>query len=328
MANQIHPRLVEIADAEAEAARVAALEAPIEQPSEPQPEAPSEPLATPAAESTEPAQPEPEDFWRISKTDAYSDLLRLRDENPEARNLINTIAGRQAKLEHQKRIHELEEAVAERDARLMRLNVQSMDEEALKERLFRDPEFRRQYDAGVPNVAALQERNAFTRAVDQAFAAVAPVLPAERLGQYENAMKSGWFDHHRDPQGRPVGQPLSAQESFALFQQSLFTEAQQVGAQRQAAALQAQQARTAAIAPAAVAPIAAQEAVPQPKSAPEPNLRLAQASPDMTSHSASPSSSIGIMPMAEYRQLSPPEKMRLFPEGLRDALRSGKVYAG
>lgn len=249
----------------------------------------------------------------------YQELTRLEQEDEAVRNAIRTRVGRVAAREYKPKIAELEHERNQLRSELQRLKNESIDVEELKVKLL-DPEFRRQYDAANaqntgpdPRTVAWFEAS-FTEAVEEA----EKHLPPEILGRYTTALTQQWYDYERDAQGRP-GRALTPEESMRRFQFDLNRAS-------------IQYVKQAATVPPPPPPPPPKAEAPQPVSTiPEPapaqakvNPALAQSSPDLTPNSVQRAA--GTMSLSDYNSKTPPEKIRLFPEGLQAAIDSGKVF--
>ena len=324
----LDPRLQEIAEREErekqeQAATAEALAAPVE---ELTPDSTPE-VAIPAEEHNQEQvieqQVPVDNRLFLDPTQAYRELVRLEQESEAVRNAIKTRTGRYAAKEYKPKLAELEHERNQLKQEIAQLKAQSLDEDELKERLLRDPEFRRQYDSinqpsgPDPRLQAVLESQ-FTEAVEEA----EQYLPPEVLGRYVTALtQQGWYDYERNAQGQPT-RALTPDEGMRRFQADLNRAS--INAIKQAQAPRPPMPNTPPPPPQASAPAPVAQ-VAEPAPAPiQPNLALASSSPDLTPNSVTRAA--GAMTLGEYNDLSEPTKMKLFPEGLGAALESGKVY--
>lgn len=325
LAVTLDPRLAEIAEREVREKQEQ--EAVAQAPVSPEESVPDATLETPdtaveqnAEQVSEPVPAPIDNRLYIDPARSYQELTRLEQESEEVRNAIRTRVGRQAAKEYKPKLAELEHERNQLRAEIAQMKAQALDEDELKEKLFRDPAFRQQYDAQQrpqgPDPRVIAQLDArFNEAVEGA----EQHLPPEIVGRYVQAMTQGqWYDYERNAQGQPL-RPLSPEEGMRRFEADL-----------NRAAInhikQAQMAPPAAVAPpqqAAPKPVA-QNTEPAPAPVVKPNLALAGSSPDLTQNNVQRSA--GSMSLADYSAMNPPEKMRLFPEGLQAAIDSGKIY--
>ena len=311
MDSQMHPLLREIEEQEASA--------PEAVPSPETPDGPVAPEAEVAAPAEESNQPEPEDFIKISRKAIYADLARLSEEDKEFQNNLNSLVGRKARREYKPKIDEMEAELAQFRAQAALAARQVTDPEALKERLLRDPEFRRQYDAPIPDPDALRLQASLERSVDAIFDGVADVLPEDIQSKYREAITSGHYDIQRDVNEQPVlvnGQPLLLTPTEAL--------AQVANAVNRYARWHVGQRAAAAPAPAPAQAVSASVAVAE---RPVANPALAAVTPDL-SPAGGGAGGQRRMSVAEYERLTPPQQIALYPraEELERALSSGELY--
>ena len=323
MALAIHPLLAKEAEEKAAAQQE---EAPV---AEVAPEVPAEPVPDPTSEVSAPEESAPETVAeevvqerRVTLDPAryYQEIARLEQEDPEFRNAIRTRLGRKAAQEYRPKMADLEARLAEREAELQRLRAGSLGEEEIKERLLNDPEFRRTYGVEPPNPQAIRERAALEVQRDSILESAEQYLSKDEIAPYVQAAMRGVFDHEFDANGRPV-RPLSPNESMLRFS---------------AALNQAIQAKVAT-------PRATPTPPPPPKEVPPPvaevvaapapvveqptaNIALAQSTPDLTANNSTRQA--GVMQLAEYQRMNPPDQIRMFPEGLAAAMASGKIVRG
>lgn len=326
----LDPRLQEIAEREEREKQelATAAEAPVAPVDELTPDSTPE-TATPEEQNqeqvTETPDPAPVDnrLYIDPARGFYQELTRLEQEHADMRNAIKTRVGRQAAREYKPKIADIEVQLNELRAENARLKTQGLDEDEIKEKLLRDPQFRQQYDASTaqnqgpdPRITATLEAR-FTDAIEEA---EQQNLPPEVIGRYVQAMQGQWYDYERNAQGQPL-RPYSPEEGIRKFERDLANAT--INHFKQKATVPP---------PPPPAPVASAPApvvsVPEPAPAPvsKPNQALAQSSPDLTPNSVSRGA--GSMSLTDYNIMTPPEKMRLFPEGLQAALDSGKVYAG
>lgn len=313
--DQTNPLLREFEEQEARAA-----EATPETVVPTEPVVPDAPAGLPAEE---PSQSEPEPFYKINKASTYADLNRLAEEDPEFRNNLNSLIGRKARREYKPRIDELEAQLAQFNAQATIAARSVTDPEAVKERLLRDPEFRRQYDAPIPDPEFLRVKSALERSLDDVFDAVADVVPDEVVTTYREAIIGGHYDIKRDTNEQPVlgqdGQPILLSPYEALAQVTNAVNRQARYFMTQAAVKTAPaSAPVASAAPAAVAdrPVA--------------NPALAAVRPDISTPSGGAGAGVQRMSTTEYNNLTPPQQIALYRTGadLERALASGELYEG
>lgn len=319
MALAIHPSLLAAAQAEAETQEEetpVVVETP-EVPVETVPEPASEPVAEEESVPKTVAEEAPDHKVYLDSTQFYREIERLERENPEFRNAIRTKLGRQAKREYQPKVADLEARLAEREAELQRLRAGQMSEDEIKERLLKDPEFRRSYGAEPQNPQAIRERAELEIQFEQIVEQAEQHLTPAEIAPYKQAVANGVFDFEFDANGRPIRQ-LTPSQSMLRFQSALNTAVQNKLATQRAAP------------PPLPAPVAAPPkaevvgvSTPVEEDKPKANAALAQSTPDLTANSTTRVG--GVMTLAEARNLPPPELVRLFPTGIEDAVRSGKI---
>lgn len=319
MALATHPRLLETAQAEAETQEEktpVVVETP-EVPVETVPEPASEPVAEEESVPKTVAEEAPDHKVYLDSTQFYREIERLERENPDFRNAIRTKLGRQAKREYQPKVADLEARLAEREAELQRLREGQMSEDEIKERLLNDPEFRRSYGAEPQNPQAIRERAELQIQFEQIVEQAEQHLTPAEIAPYKQAVANRVFDFEFDANGRPIRQ-LTPSQSMLRFQSALNTAVQNKLATQRAAPPPPP-------APVAAPPKAEVVEVPTPveEDKPKANAALAQSTPDLTANSTTRVG--GVMTLAEARNLPPPELVRLFPTGIEDAVRSGKI---
>lgn len=280
--------------------------------------------ATPEAPGEELPALAPDVRKYLDPTRYYQELTRLEREDPEFRNALLTRVGRHAAKEWKPKLANLEAEVLELREKLRQEQLKSLEPDEVKERLYQDPEFRKQFD-GQPNVnpALIRQRAAFEQRVNTAVEYAEQYLPSDQVAMRVQALSRGAYDAVRDQAGN-VLRVLAPEESLSWFERDLNAAA--------IAYVQQATARAAMPAPAAPAPVpqpAPVAVAPEqpPAEAPAPvksNPALAKASPDL-SQNTSGRSAAGIS-LSEYRLMSTPDKMRLYPQGLEAALQSGAVY--
>lgn len=303
--------------------QLAATQEPV-QPTEPVAELPQEPevalVEQPEEQVQEQPAPAPDSRVFLDPARAYQELKRLEQENEQVRQALKTRIGREGAREWKPRLAEVEHERDQLRQEIARLKAGSLDEDELKERIYKDPEFRRQWEASQQPQAGPDPRQAaqveaiFNEALEEA----EQNLPPEIIGRYVQALQGTWYDAERDAQGRPV-RALNPIEGIRKFQIDLSRAALNYAKQSAAPPPPA--------APVIPPPTAApkQEAPPAPvATAPVPNAALAASSPDLTPNSVNRAP--GTMSITEYYQLNDPVKIKLFPEGLQAAIDSGKVY--
>lgn len=297
----MHPRLAELERLEAEAATEPT---PDETPVSEVVVADVEPTpveVTPVVEARE----EEDHFLKIDKRQPYQSLRQLAEQEKAVKDAIETMVGRKSKAKY---APELEALKAERDALLAekkRLEFQKLTDAEVSQRFGADPQFAKEYTEAVHakpvDVEAIRQANEiramFHQDIERAESAgVAP----ERVAQIENWLASGAFDKHQ-------GQVLTPIQSYRWFRDVIDQDIRMFQGSIQPAARTPETA-VAAQAPVAVAPAPAVEE----KRAPTPNLRLQEASPDL---SASSHASGGIQRMSreEWRRMTPPERHMRWP---------------
>lgn len=210
-------------------------------------------------------------YFRVSKSNPWADVARLAGQDPEFSRAVQRFGGHRERRELERLRAELDTERAERRKSI----IESMDDEAINERLRSDPNFARAYherDAAPPAASrdALEFRAVVEDALDAALVAGVPKAEVEKL---QEAIASGVFD--RDAEGNPV----SAPRGLALIQATVDAMAQKARQPRQAAPARP------APAPTAATP----EPTPQPAARSNPSL--ASARPD-TSPAGSPASGV------------------------------------
>ncbi len=322
MARDIHPLLRPKEEADTpdeEAAPVEELEAPVAE-SEEAPESVEVP-----AEEEAPAEEEPDYLLKLDKRNFYQELSRLEQEDAEVRNILNTLVGRKASREYKPQLERLRMEMEELRATNRDLTLKSMTPQEIEEKFRTDADFAKEYAEAVHSQPAprassdleLQIRNEVEDVLDRAYGN----LPPARVEQYREAIQRcpvhntddhGFFDHEPDGRGglKWVDSPI---RSLSLLKDGIAGESARVATQSAPAAV-------AAKSEAPAAPVAE-------KKKPTPNARLASAQPDL-SPSGGASGSMTKMSVAEYQQLTPPERMKLFPsqEDYANARKSGLIY--
>ena len=322
----LDPRLEEIAAREERERQeqVATAEA-LATPAEPAPDLTLEPTDAQEQNVEQVTEPEPAPLDNRLYIDParghYQELTRLEQEDAAIRNAIRTRVGREAAKSYKPKIAELEHQLNELRSENTRLKTSGLDEDEIKERLLRDPEFRRQYDSAAtpgpdPRAIAWFE-SAFSETVEEA----EKYLPREVIGRYVQALQGQWYDYDRNAEGKPVSPtPLTREESMRRFQLDLNRASIQYVRQAQAAVPSAPAPVAQAAAPAPVA----NPTEPAPAPVSKPNQALASSSPDLTPNSVHRAA--GAMSVSDYRDLDTPTAMKLFPEGMQSALDSGKLF--
>lgn len=326
MAVTLHPLLSRKAEetVQEEQETVAVAEAP-EAPVELAPEPTSEVSAN--AESVIPealvVEPEPAPDprrWIDPARGYYQELTRLEREDLEFKNAIRTRVGREAAKEWKPKVANLEAELAETRKQLQQERLKSLEPDEVKERLYQDPQFRKDYDQANngPDAALIRERARFEARVTGAVEFAEQHLPPGEIAKRVNALQRGAYDATRDQAGNVI-RTLTPEESISWFERDLSAAA--------IAHIQQSQARAPEpSAPAPAAPPQPQATAPAPAPAPvKSNPALAQSSPDLTAPTQGRPASSG-MSMSQYQMLSTPQKMQMFPKGLADALQTGAVY--
>lgn len=318
MAVTLHPRLSQKAEetVQEEQENVPVAESAPEAPVELAPEPTSEVSAiaesnTPEALEVSPAEPAPDPRkWIDPSRGYYQELARLEREDLEFKNALRTRAGRMAASEWRPKVANLEAEAAELRKQLQQERLKSLEPEDIKERLYQDPQFRKEFDQ--PNIvdpALLRQRAAFVARVASAEDAAEQYLPPEEIAKHVGALRRGAYDAVRDQAGNVV-RTLAPEESLAWFERDLSTAAIAYVQQEYARAAQPPPAP----APAATPPPqpVAQAPAPAPQ-APAPaksNPALAQAAPVILS----PQSPRGGKSMlySEYKKLNPAQRMAMY----------------
>ena len=308
MAVTLHPSLSrkaeETVQAEEEQASVTeAPEAPVELAPEPTSEVSAvEESTTPEAlEVTPEPAPDPRK-WIDPRQGYYQELTRLEREDLEFKNALRTRVGRQAASEWKPKVANLEAELAEARKQLQQERLKSLEPDEVKERLFQDPQFRKEYDQdnGV-DPSLIRQRAAYEARVTQAVDFAEQHLPQDQIAMRVNALQRGAYDAARDQAGNVIRR-LTPEESLSWFERDL-----------NAAAI-AYVKQSSAPAPAAAAP-APPQAIQTPPPAPAPapvksNPALAQASPDLSAPK-SPRSGKSML-YSEYKKLNPAQRMALY----------------
>ena len=272
-------------------------------------------LETPEAPVAETVQPERR-IIDLDSPNLYADIARWQNEDPRFSNQLNSLAGRHAARKYQPEMTKLQADLARANQRLQQLETQGMDEDAVKERLLKDPAFRSSYgktEQIAPEVIEL--RGQIESAIAMAEDSVAGSLPPEVIQGFNSMLREGRFDAVRDARGQ-VTRQLSPQETLAWYGSALHQEAQKRNVKSEPAP------------PPPPPPAAAVVAEEPIKTAPKANTRLAQLSPDLTS-SASQTGSAR-MAWSDYQKLNPLEKMALYPtaDDVQAARQRGDLYTG
>ena len=332
MAVTLHPRLSQMAEAkvqeEQEIVPVAeqAPEAPVELAPEPTSEVSAiAESSTPEALAEVTPEPAPDPRkWIDPSRGYYQELTRLEREDLEFKNALRTRAGRIAAAEYKPKVANLEAEAAELRKQLQQERLKSLEPEDIKERLYQDPQFRKEFDqSNAADPALIRQRAAFEARVSGAVDIAEQYLPPEEITKRVVALQRGAYDAVRDQAGNVV-RTLAPEESLAWFERDLNGAA--IAYVQQASARAAQP--PPAPAPAATPPPPPVATAPAPVPAPAParsNPALAQASPDLSPNSGGRSPGAGIS-LREYGAMPTPEKLKRYPQGLEAALSSGAVY--
>jgi len=333
LAVTLHPRLSQKAEetVQEEQENVPVAEVAPEAPVELAPEPTSEVSAiaesnTPEALEVSPAEPAPDPRkWIDPSRGYYQELARLEREDLEFKNALRTRAGRMAASEWRPKVANLEAEAAELRKQLQQERLKSLEPEDIKERLYQDPQFRKEFDqSNSVDPALIRQRAAFEARVTSAVDVAEQYLPPEQITQRVTALQRGAYDAVRDQAGNVI-RALAPEESLAWFERDLNGAA--IAYVQQASARAAQPPPAPAPAATPPPPPVAEAPAPAPQ-APAPvksNPALAQASPDLSPNHGGRSAGSGIS-LAEYSALSTPEKMKRYPQGLATALSSGAVY--
>ena len=356
MENTYHPRLEEI-----NASLAAGETAPTSQsPAEEQPSvnvapdaqaAPEQVVATPeqvtAPEQTPQIPTEDQLYYRISRSAAPQDIIRLANEDPQFNRFIREFAGRQAKRDAQARITALEQ---ERDTLLRQkrdIEYGKLTSEEVSARFESDPEFAVDYarwkhetpgDASsVQDDAAEIEyyQDRAEQLLDEE--AIAAGVPQHRRQQYRDAFTScpvhqtndhGYYDHDQNGvfwTDRFPNPKVAEKAAFDFFQMLVNNEMAQARMRRSVPSAPQQPAAPAPTAPvqtqAVQAPAApAPQASPQQPASPQqtpiaevlaaigrPNTALATSTPDLTVGGAG--SVRGRITASELSAMTPPDRI-------------------
>lgn len=319
-----HPLLQQEAEARAEEVQeeapvaVEAPEAPVETSTEPT----SEVVAPEGEEAPETVVEERKVY--LDPERYHQEIIRLEQEDEKFRNALRTKIGREAAKQYRPKLAELEARLAEREAELARVTQSTLTEDEIKDRLLSDPEFRRRFDSKPPDPNQIRETALLQQQRDAILESAERFLTTEEIAPYVQAAASGVWDHEFDAANRPIRR-LTPQESMARFATALNTAIQQKHAKSQvqtSAPVQAPKAASAPPPPPPAAPVAVPEA-PAAVEAPQPNVALAQANPDISSGNTIRQTSQ--LTMAQVRDMSPPDLVRLFPNGVAQAVAEGKI---
>lgn len=304
MDEQVHPLLRKDAEAEEQVPEQEAL------------------VATPAEEAIpENAEDQVADddsyYIRLDKRRLRQEFQRLQEEEKDVANILNTMVGNKAAQKYRPKIDELEAERASLQAQLRQLQYGSMPPDQLKERLLRDPEFARQYHTPTPDPDALRQKHAVDRAFDQMYSSVEDHVSPEEMQKFRDAAIGGWYDHQRDENGQPV-RALSPVESLAAMQADISRFA--LAKVKNTAGI---------VAPPEVSAARPPVTAPPTRAPAQANPRLATASPDLTPSSGASKGGVR-MKLSEYNQLSPPQRIALYPstEDFERARKSGEIADG
>ncbi len=287
---QVHPRLAELDRQAAE---------DTENPT-PVGDAPSEEVAAtvpaPAdGETIDEARSQNDDdyYVKVDKRQPYQSLRQLAEEEKSIRDAIETMVGRKAKAKYEPELEALRAELEVVKRQKLREELRSLDEDEVNERFKQDPDFAvnyaREFHAQDIDPSTIRQNFEAKRTLLQELdrAEAAGVLP-ERLEQVETMIKNGQF--FTDPQTR---RPLSPVEAYRwvrdIVDSDIAVHKQWEHQQRQAAA--------------------------QPKAAPTappPNPRLQEASPDMSSGTHM-TGTIQKMTKAEWKQMTPSQRFARWP---------------
>lgn len=295
-----------------EPAPVAELEAPVEGTSDSGSGEAGEsaPVSIPQQDSTPAPVVETDHFLKVDRRNLYAEIQRLANEDKEFANNFNAAVGRKAAREYKPKLAEREARIAALEGTLRKMEISSMDEDQIAERLRTDPEFATRYHAKAADTNAIVQRARYEAMADEAISSAEEQgVPAAVVQRYQRALETGWFDYVRDAHGNPL-QALDPGQSLLAFQRGLMSEAVKL-------------ARVNAILPQVTVPATpvAQAPSPPPASPPPPvaakpaampNPALAKASPDL----APASGGAGGRPrvsLEEWHKMTPPERKALYP---------------
>lgn len=309
LAVTLHPSLSrkaeETVQAEEEQAPVAeAPEAPVELAPEPTSEVSAvvESTTPEALEVTPEPAPDPRK-WIDPRQGYYQELTRLEREDLEFKNALRTRVGRQAASEWKPKVANLEAELAETRKQLQQERLKSLEPDEVKERLFQDPQFRKDYDqANGVDPSLIRQRAAFEARVTQAVDFAEQHLPQDQIAMRVNALSRGAYDTVRNQAGNVIRQ-LAPEESLQWFERDL----------NAAAIAYVKQSSVPAPVAAAAPPPPQAVQTPPPAPAPAPvksNPALAQASPDLSAPK-SPRSGKSML-YSEYKKLNPAQRMALY----------------
>lgn len=260
------------------------------------------------AEVTPEPAPDPRK-WIDPSRGYYQELTRLEREDLEFKNALRTRAGRIAAAEYKPKVANLEAEAAELRKQLQQERLKSLEPEDIKERLYQDPQFRKEFDqSNAADPALIRQRAAFEARVSGAVDIAEQYLPPEEITKRVVALQRGAYDAVRDQAGNVV-RTLAPEESLAWFERELNGAA--IAYVQQASARAAQP--PPAPAPAATPPPQPVATAPAPVPAPAParsNPALAQASPDLSPARSSRSGKS--MLYSEYKKLNPAQRMAIY----------------
>lgn len=174
-------------------------------------------------DATQAPSPAAEEFIQIKRAELHKEIARLEKEDQDFANAFNTAVGRKAARQYQSRLEELQ---AERDNYqkiLRRAEFLAMDPKDVNSRFLTDPIFAREYSELVhhdPNEVATYISNIRLRSEVEniLYYGESNGLPAEKIKEYEEAVKTGKYD--RDNQGNP----LTEAAALLQLQRDIWTE--------------------------------------------------------------------------------------------------------
>lgn len=270
----------------------------------------SAPVSIPQQDSTPAPVVESDHFLKVDRRNLYAEIQRLANEDKEFANNFNAAVGRKAAREYKPQLTAKDARIAELEGTLRKMEISSMDEDQVAERLRTDPDFATRYHAKPVDTNVIVQRARYEAMVDEAIAtAEEQGVPAAVVQRYQRSLETGWFDYARDAQGNPL-QPLAPEQSILAFQRGLMSEAVKLA--RVNAILPQVAAPAGPVAPAPNPPPASPPPPVAAKPAAMPNPALAKASPDL----APASGGAGGRPrvsLEEWHKMFPPERKALYP---------------
>jgi hypothetical protein len=291
----MHPRLAEL---EAEAAAAATPTTDVETPAEVVAEEAVVPEVQPV--EAEARVPEEDFYLKLDKRNAYQSLREIADKDESVKHAISTMVGRKASQQYKPELEALKVELEAAKAEIRRREFEKLSDQEVSQRFGTDPKFAREYTetlhAQPIDVNAVKQQQqvqaAFYAELDRADA---NGVPPQRVAQIEQWIVNGQFSRH------PNGQPLSAIDSYRWLQSVVDQDVNTFRAAQQQIVARAPEPAVAAPAPVAAAPVE--------KRAPTPNLKLQEASPDLSASSHNTDGGIQRISRDDYRRMNPLERM-------------------